>query len=478
MTKKIVKFPKKKKKSPKKLIIEKLRSKYPRIKIDYQYTELKYSEKKRIYGKCDYEDRIFRISNTLKDEGYTELNYPESAGEVFPVLEHIFYRSLKLVYGKPDRLTMVLINLERTIEEIEDDDLLDLEWSYFLKLGEGYYFEFKKGDKFVFPKMKIWVNLKEKPFDMILNLHETFEEFIASKKDFRLQYIAEFIEELQPETMAVDAQYVEELKSTMESSFAEYNNLLSEFINLLISLAEIVSNDYSIDDVSDYPPTHYITNVYFEYLQSGNSILELAEEISTKKNETINGIHQFGQLGKIIKDLRNIGTLFISATVYYLMALEGFINLLYEFLLEPDFEHEQYGRFIRESSPELKILHLHLYCKGFSSSKITPEDDAIKYWKQIRGFRNNLVHANLSKVHEWMRTMEDNNFFFYNILFHRKFSKKIKNHSNPWLFRKENAIQVKSSVEGIVANIIEKMDEKEKGWIKSWIDNDLIKVPT
>lgn len=160
------------------------------------------------------------------------------------------------------------------------------------------------------------------------------------------------------------------------------------------------------------------------------------------------------------------------------MALEGFVNLLYKFFLKPQFKHKKYKRPVWKTDFDLRILHLPVYCKGFSNADITPDDTAYKQWLKINHFRNDLLHANITEENEQIGTLEDCFMFTYDPLLHLKNKHKKEMHTQHSSIDKDDAVRVQQIVEQIVAEIIEKMDEKEKAWVRSWIGEiDISWVP-
>ena len=156
------------------------------------------------------------------------------------------------------------------------------------------------------------------------------------------------------------------------------------------------------------------------------------------------------------------------------MAIEGFINLLYRLLLKPEFEHQVFDRTVSKSDLDLRILHLPVYCKGFTGADITPDSRVYKQWKSINTFRNDLIHSNITKENEMIATLEDSFIFNYNPLFHIKLSDKIEFHTHPFFVVKEDAIAIMKKVEKIVIGIIGQMDDEIKPWVESWINEPLV----
>ena len=202
-------------------------------------------------------------------------------------------------------------------------------------------------------------------------------------------------------------------------------------------------------------------------------MIELSEKYLPEVEELHKVLFAKGQWDDAMAVFRKKNILYVSAIVFFLMALEGFVNLLYKFLLKPQYNYKEYERSTQKTGFDLRILHLPAYCKGFNNATITPDDIAYKQWLKIRPFRNNLLHANVTEENESITTLEDCFLFHYDPLSHLKKTKK-KMHTRHFSMDKGDAEQVRQTVEQIVAEIIEKMDEKEKAWVNSWVGQVLI----
>jgi hypothetical protein len=159
------------------------------------------------------------------------------------------------------------------------------------------------------------------------------------------------------------------------------------------------------------------------------------------------------------------------------MALEGFINTLYELFLKPQYRHNAFDRLVWKASLDLRILQLPFYCYGFSKADITPDSIEFINWLEIRAFRNNLVHANVTKEIENIITTEDSFAFNYNSLLRRKqYANKFKLPFNPEYITDVDSIDVLMKVEEIVYEIIDKADNNIQNWVERWINEAFINV--
>lgn len=408
---------------------------YPRVKRDYSVEQIE-----------DENNNMWKLSKTIEEEGFF------FAGEIDigPILHlrpfnnHVYYKSLKQVYGMPDPVIFEGDIADSIVAEMGTDYGIELPeisgtqipedyyiriqvWSYFIKLGSGGYIEITCAKDDFDPPFKLWFNPQE-----------------LGKGD---------------------------------SNFAR--EVAWPFVSSYLQLLNIVDNNYDIKKEQQILTERHngllknetTNNLYSDYLKSADGIIEIAEELANTEEEAAKGLLHFVPGGKLKKIKWNTRTLLISATVFYMMAIEAFINLLYQNLLKPEFEYDQFRRSIKANGPELNILTLPVYCEGFAKN-ITPEDDAIKNWTNIRHLRNNLIHANLTEENKILFAEEDGITFFYHKYLHHKYGENY--HTSTMFFTKDDAIRVKKNVQKIVADIIDKMDEDAEEWINFWIDSDFI----
>jgi hypothetical protein len=425
MNKKIVKLHVTKKDTKKEKITEKLRLKYPRLERNEDREIIPPEEEKCYSPNLLLRERI-RLSNTLADEGYVKWDSFYLDILLGNCLNHVMYRALKTVYGFPDVLTSEVI--EKTSEDGNiPRGALPIEWGYLLQGKGGSCYEIEKRYREAAPNIILWLPHKMRPEEMPPGMVEG----------------------------------------------------LLNFLDLFSQLVKIVDYNYSIKEEQKkfsevlgwdhLPNIHVITNLYNQNFQAGREMIELAEELLPKAEDLQQDLLSKGRWIEASNIGWKRGTLYVSAIVFFLMALEGFVNLLFKFFLKPQFKYEKYERSTSKADFDLRILHLPVYCKGFSNADITPDDTAYKQWSKINHFRNDLLHANITEENEQIGTFEDCFTFTYDPLLHLKNKQKKEMHTRHSSIDKDDAVRVQQIVEQIVAEIIEKMDEKEKAWVRSWI---------
>lgn len=421
MTKKILKIPVAKKHTMKEKIINKLRLKYPRLECNNVEFESILPEEQKYYPNL-MGGKGMKLAKTLAGEGYVKWGCAYLDDLIGVCLEQVVYRALKAVYGLPDFLAFKVLKKDVSKNGSISATGRPMEWGYSLQGEDGSRFEILRRIRDGFPNMILWLPYKEKP---------------------------------------------KEISGAVEKG-------CTEFLSLLRQLVEILDYEYSIKQEqsklrqADHEILRGVTNLYYENLKAGRDMIELAEEWLPGVKEAHQDLFSKGQWIEASKLFRKESMLYVSAILFFLMALEGFVNLLYKFFLKPQFMHREYERSVWKTDFDLRMLHLPVYCKGFSNADITPDDMTYKHWLKIRPFRNNLIHANITEENEAIMTFEDGFPFNYNPLFHLKNIQK-RMHTQQLYISKEDVLEVQEIVEQIVAEIIEKMDEKEKAWVRSWI---------
>jgi len=172
---------------------------------------------------------------------------------------------------------------------------------------------------------------------------------------------------------------------------------LADFLFLFIELTEKIDNDYSFekerekaDRVIPGGAPRFVINTYYQNFQAGKDLLEFSEEWISEIEETNRDLMNQSKWTESSHLHRKGSILYVSSIIYFLMAMEGFINLLYKFFLKPQFKHrEEYEHVIwKRHDLEMRILHLPVYCNGFSNADIGRDDVSYKQWLKLRDFES------------------------------------------------------------------------------------------
>ncbi|MFO7459989.1 MAG: hypothetical protein R6X07_05135 [Desulfatiglandales bacterium] len=74
--------------------------------------------------------------------------------------------------------------------------------------------------------------------------------------------------------------------------------------------------------------------------------------------------------------------------------------------------------------------------------------------------------------------MDDGHWFVYRPLYDRSRKAKSQYHAYKQYYTKEDALEVAELVNEIVKSIVNAMDDEQKRWVDSWIEKELIDVPS
>jgi hypothetical protein len=102
-----------------------------------------------------------------------------------------------------------------------------------------------------------------------------------------------------------------------------------------------------------------------------------------------------------------------SAATLFLVSFEAFVNLLYALLLRPEFSDRHYERLLTRLDLSLRVSSLQVFCRGFSRQPIVPESDLWDEITELREFRNDLVHGNVTDEHQIHLLREGDHFFYF-----------------------------------------------------------------
>ena len=81
------------------------------------------------------------------------------------------------------------------------------------------------------------------------------------------------------------------------------------------------------------------------------------------------------------------GAIYLSSAIFFIIALESLVNLLYSRLLKKEFVSRDYERITIKSDLDLRLLTMHLFCNGFKSQIISPQAELWKNMLNLRDFR-------------------------------------------------------------------------------------------
>jgi hypothetical protein len=179
--------------------------------------------------------------------------------------------------------------------------------------------------------------------------------------------------------------------------------------------------------------------------------------------------------------LQSVGHLYLSAATMFFVSFESFVNLLYRLLLRKEFRSDTYARLTVRSDLDLRLLSLHVFCRGFHAQAVEPDSPLYGQLLQLRDFRNDVVHGNITEEHECHSLEEDGFMFFY--LPAGDYRGRKKEESIPKGFSRfqsnigeDTVTRTKETVDALREAILAAMEPETRAWVLSWLWRPI--VPT
>jgi hypothetical protein len=122
---------------------------------------------------------------------------------------------------------------------------------------------------------------------------------------------------------------------------------------------------------------------------------------------------------------------------------------------------------------------MHVFCSGFSKQPISPGSDLWQRIIDLRDFRNDMVHGNITEEHRLHSFTEDGFLFFYSASTDFR-GRKLEAKAARVLPRAQTQItrktvhSVKATVDEVRAAILAAMDQETGQWVNSWISTPLV----
>ena len=213
-------------------------------------------------------------------------------------------------------------------------------------------------------------------------------------------------------------------------------------------------------------------NIFANNYHSAEQLLALAKEV-----EQLPARQKLLYLSKLSKDqemdLYTFGFLYSSASFAFIIALESLINTLFTVLLKEEFRHESYERVTIRADLDLRLLTMHLFCKGFRAPVVSRDTDLSDRFEKLKKFRNETFHGNVVKEHDVYMILKDGIFFVYTpstqfrgIKAERKAEKGLPLSMS---IGPETVTTVKKIVDEVIEAVILAMDDETRKWVAGWL---------
>jgi hypothetical protein len=160
------------------------------------------------------------------------------------------------------------------------------------------------------------------------------------------------------------------------------------------------------------------------------------------------------------------GMYFLSATTYYFMALEGFINIVFHYFLKKNLR-DSHLNIEKRFDIEQKLKLLPVLCDGFLQEGYNVDSDVFSNFRKLSDYRNSIFH---SKVENSLKSL---NFFEDGFLYTCDVSKSTRQFlPNPKMnLSASDVIKVQNIVDETITLILSSMKDEAKKLTRKYILN-------
>jgi hypothetical protein len=168
-----------------------------------------------------------------------------------------------------------------------------------------------------------------------------------------------------------------------------------------------------------------------------------------------------------------IGLYYNSIVMYYFMALEGFINLVYHAFLKPDLREgdRQLKERLERMDIDLKVLLAHHLCQGFKKG-IDRDSEVYRQFAKLKDYRNKVFHSGIVDSLKSVLMVEDG--FLYNVDIDR-FRRSIDDF--PFTrkrLQKDDILAIKHIIDSLIKEIIDGLEEETREMVNRHILKGLV----
>ena len=347
--------------------------------------------------------------------------------EAFEVL--FFHRLLKRNYGYPSVIEWE--EIKRETQEYEN--LIHIkatgigkEWKYYVRTPSGGI-----------------IRIGTEKLHSVLKIFHVLPEGISEPNEKQIKEGEKFVSDLLIEATRLKGQILNPRKE-FEEGEGTHLYLLDNVFRRNYGSAELM-----LEDADEYEDTNFA-----EYKKNLQSIYDMEED--SEKNAYID------------KYLAGLGMFYRSIIIHYFLAFEGFVNLLYHAFLKKELKDQNLEQRL---DIEMKVLLMPALCNGFRNELLDPESEMLKNFKRLRNYRNEIFHSKITDSLKYVAFVQDG--FFYTIDMEKSKKGSFFPPAGKTL-QKEDALKVKSIVDILIEEILNKMDDESSKLVKRFIIKELI----
>ncbi|PJB29670.1 hypothetical protein CO110_04540 [Candidatus Desantisbacteria bacterium CG_4_9_14_3_um_filter_40_11] len=397
-----------------KLHSESMAKTYPRIERENcALSDEHLTDEMAPYCPTNMGDIVYVVTKESPFEGYHLLEELDLQ-TILPFFNTLLiYRIFKLSYGQPDILGALseLDLIKKTFKA------QPVEWGYILKIMDNLFAEIRSSNMNTRLKLKYWIKSVPKNKD---------EKKLAIRK--------------------------------MQGFFSAFEDSIKKN-------AHLFNEEKEIDDQTESDAA--ILNIFSERYRSAEALLIMAQEgdILPDRRDL-----EFGEAPKV----NTGGSIYLSSSILFVIALESLINTLYHLLLRPEFQAEPYERVTARADLDIRLISAHLFCEGFNAPILTPHSELWGRLLKLRQFRNDMIHGNITSDHVVYSFLEDKITFFYgpttDFRGYKAEDKAARKYPTSMAHvNKDIVSEIKETVDLIIRAIIDAATDEHREWINKWI---------
>jgi hypothetical protein len=209
-------------------------------------------------------------------------------------------------------------------------------------------------------------------------------------------------------------------------------------------------------------------NSFAAKYKSAERLFELAQVIEEKPDKIT---LQWGEH----PEAKTIGSIYMASVLFYIIAIDTLLNILYKIFLHPDYNKRMYERVTTHKADlEIRLSTIHFFCTCFSQQVISPKSESWEDMELLREFRNDIVHGNITDEHYAHQLVEDNFLFYYSPItdFRGVANKQKTEESLPRVMSsvgKNEVLRIKNIVNDLIQSLLNAMDKESRLWVESWL---------
>jgi hypothetical protein len=216
---------------------------------------------------------------------------------------------------------------------------------------------------------------------------------------------------------------------------------------------------------------YLLHNVYLYHYGSAEILCELSEDLENdlltellRYDPRTDDRHDPEKMDHLQKHEIGVGMYYCSCCLYYFMALEGFVNLIFHSFLKDEYRDEEFD-WERRLDLDQKLRMMPDLCTGFKQVPVERKSVTFVDFKMLQKYRNQMFH---SKIVDSLKTL-----CIYQDGFHftERFGKERTEvfPSQKMYLKRKDVILFKEIVDKIIREILDIMDTDTRNLVNQYM---------